>query len=200
MKKSILLILLSVAITASAVTMFVARKSKVPPVSENVNIPYFIDTMMSKERWTVNDYYRQVIAGTKTKEQRLSNLGFSSKSKMPLNDATIRGLYDLLNCYDSLYPNNQFINFKCASNLMKKYELEMGLVSSYIGEVPDFAVDSMENFIPPMVFSRADGSLNWRNMMWEATGTSIHEVATWGAGYGGIDSYISWYPRLAGFK
>ncbi len=76
MNKKVIITIIGVVfvmLTASAVTYYIKNKSKVPSVSENINIPYFIDTTMKHER-KINDYSLD----TTSKEYRMGKLGFTA--------------------------------------------------------------------------------------------------------------------------
>lgn len=187
MKKSILLILLSVAITASAVTVFITRKSKVPIVSENVNIPDFIDTFMLHEK---NRLYT-LASDSNSENSRLTKLGFTAKSGNVFDYYTAKAVYNLYEVYDSIYPSHQFINFKGVSELMKKYGLVFGSTASFICDIPKEKVDSIESFKSSYIFDRAS------NYPLHDLNHSMEELANNGNGYGSLGGYINdTYARI----
>ncbi len=198
-KKVILSILAFVALSASAVVAVryynkPAPGSKIlktaPVVSENINIPYFIDSTMRSERAILKFSFDT--AGTNGK---LVKLGFSSKAKSPLDYNTGKAIYTLYQVYDSIYPNHEFINFRGVNELMKKYGLALGSVSSYIGEVPEDRLDSMLKFQPSFLYSRG------YNYIIHDLEYGMEELANTNAGYGNIGDYLeSTYLKITSGK
>lgn len=190
MKKSILIALLIVgSVAASAVVIKVVKKakSKVTFVSESVDIPYFIDTLMLNEKLKIQEEAK----GSNTIDKRLTTLGFSAKTGRSLDSRTTKTLAVLHETYDSIYPHNQFVNFRAVNEIMKKFHLSFGSVSSYIGEIPKDRIDSMESFKISFLFDRP-------------THYAMHDLidgmeilASVNDGYGNLSGYIETYDKIS---
>jgi hypothetical protein len=190
MKKSFAIILSILVLTASAVTFTVIKKSKVPYVSENANIPHFIDTLMANERLRM----LKIASDSSSENARLTRLGFTSKSGNVLDANTATALVTLHDVYDKIYPAHQFINYKCVDALMKEYGLSFGSTTAYIGEIPKDRIDSMERFKPSFLFDRN----NWYPL--HDLSTSVEEQAMQHNGYGNIGGYIETFYKIRNGK
>jgi hypothetical protein len=182
MKKTIIaLLILIVVATASAVTLTITRTRtpKVPEVTENVNIPYFIDTFMARQRLRVSD-----LTDSNNVQSRLVKLGFSSKGGSSLDPLSAKAVEVLFEVYDSIYPNHQFINYKCVYELMKNYGLSMGTTDAFICDIPLNRIDSMENFKVSYIYDRPS------NYSMHDMRIPMEEIASMGDGYGNLSGYI----------
>lgn len=183
MKKIILIALAFLTITASGVTYYIKHKSNVPVVSENANIPLFVDTFML----SVKNRTMELSIDSVSNSARLMKLGFTSKAQRTLDCNTAFALSVLQNVYDTIYPNHKFITYGCLSRLMKKYELSFGDVSEYIGEIPVDRIDSMEKFIPSYILDRSVFNLGINHDL----SIGIDEIVNSSGEFGNIGEYIN---------
>lgn len=181
MKKYLVIILSILVLTASAVTYTLRKNSKVPVVSEHLNIPHFIDTLMLHDRYAL----AQIAEDTGSINARLTKLGFTSKSGRALDRYTAKALSTLHEVYDNIYPNHQFVNYRCVDELMKRFGLSFGAVSAYIGDIPLDKIDSMEKFKPSFIYDR-----NSHYPLHDLS-TTMAEQAAQHNGYGNIIGYLN---------
>lgn len=79
------------------------------------------------------------------KEARLQNLGFArSKAASAHDKATEQA--KVIAHYQQTYPLNKFITDDAVEQICKKYNLVLGAVSSFIGDVPEKNLVEIENF------------------------------------------------------
>lgn len=175
--RKLLMILFAVTVLcsiAAAVTynFITPSKPKTPIVSENINIPMFIDTSMKSER---NRNFRSL--DTTSQEYKLGKLGFTAKSStINTTDALI--IETLHQVYDSFYPNHQFINHKVVNELIKKYGLAFGNTQEFICDVPTKELNQIDSFKINNLMDREE----W----WGAHDIdyTLEELATPNNGYG----------------
>lgn len=181
MKKIIITVAVLLSISAGAVSFLLSRKHKMPLVSENVNIPLFVDNLMSQERYKLN----AVAFDSSSDNSRLRNLGFSSKSGVALDNGSAKAIYKLYEVYDSIYPNHQFVNFNCVAQILEKYGLALGSAATFVCDVPKNQIDSMESFKASYLMSRG----TWYPI--HDLEISMKDYETLNMGYGGVSQYLS---------
>jgi hypothetical protein len=191
MKKILIIFLAILAVAfASAVTLRRTPKApKVPEVTENVNIPYFIDTFMTRQRISVSD-----LTDSNNVESRLIKLGFTSKGGSSLDPLTAQAVEVLFDVYDSIYPRHQFVNYKCVYEIMKNYGLSIGTTDAFICDIPLSRIDSMENFKVSYIYDRPN-HYPLHDMI-----HSMEEMASTGGGFGNLSGFVidTYYPITSG--
>ncbi len=181
MKKVLLFIVLFISITGIAATIFLTHKTRIPKVSENVNIPYFIDTLMEHEK----NKMVLIASDSNSIESRLTNLGFTAKSGNVFNNYNAKAICALYDSYNTLYPTHQFINYRGVNEVMKKFGLVFGAANSFICDIPKGEIDSIESFKPSYIFDRN----NWYPL--HDLSFTMEELSNRDGGYGSIAEYIN---------
>lgn len=180
-KKLILIVSISLLTILSVGAVAIIKHTKVPNVSENVNIPLFIDTLMKTQRTNVFNS----LDTTKT-EYRLNKLGFNGKSNVPVDLHVLTAIKSLYEVYDAIYPNYQFINFKGVKELLDKYGLAIGSTDRFICDIPVNKIKDMENFKVSYLFDRAS------NYGLNDLDYSMETLSNENNGYGPINPYIKY--------
>lgn len=164
---------------ATAMTYNHFSQPKTPKVSENPNIPLFIDTMMKNQRYILINSL-----DTNSINYRLNKLGFNAKSENPLDPYTTLAVKTLYDVYDSIYPNNQFINFKGVKKLLDTFNLYIGSTDLFICDIPHEKIKEMENFKFSYLYDRTThygmDDLTYR----------YDELSDFNGGYGMINAYV----------
>jgi hypothetical protein len=174
---SVLLAVLGVTGIAAHIGIF--RTSKIEATTESGSIPHFVDTMMARERISI-----EKIAKDSGIQSRLTKLGFTAISGRTIDYVTATAIAQLYEAYDSLYPTHMFISFKGVYELMKRYDLKFGTTQTYIGNIPEDRIDSMDKFKSLTLLNRA----TWYPLH-DAT-TDMKDLANEHNGYGNIRPYV----------
>lgn len=174
-KGTIFLIAFALCLGAAAVVFIPRFTGKVGKVSENLNIPMFIDTLMNNEKQKL-----AIASDNNSESVRLANFGFNRDGQV-LDSRSAKALLTLHLVYEKIYPNQQFINYRCLANLLKKYDLSLGLPDRFMGNVPKYAIDSLENFQASFIYTRTGET---------ERSFSTTELAVINKGYGPIGHYL----------